>query len=456
MYFCYFILSKSTLHFFCRGESGVKTHDHIFRGGDHVSQKRNDGIFLIIFLFGVPVDCAAGENADDLIMKLKRMVEKQQEQLEIQQKQIETLMKQVEALKDVTLPSEKVAELPKDLVRSTGDKVSARIYGQVNRGLLYVNDGENSDLMFVDNDNSSTRIGFLGNARLNDDLTAGARIEVQFESNSTAAVSQDDQSVGPNNFTERHLDLFFESKAYGKLSIGQGSTASDSTSEVDLSGTDVVGYSSISDLAGGIKFYDTAADTLSNVRIGDVVSNMDGLSRKDRLRYDTPTFAGLVLSTSLVEDEQQDLAIRYSRKFQGTKIAAAIAYANTEASSTVKNQFNGSVSALIDSGLNATFAAGYQDTDAANRDDPIFYYIKLGYILNIFDMGSTALALDYGRFNDIAQNDDEVDTIGAFAVQNLTNWGTELYLGYRYHSLDRSGFDYDDIHVILSGARIKF
>lgn len=413
-------------------------------------------IFLAILLFGVPWDCMAGQNVDDLIMELKQMVEKQQQQIEVQQKQIETLIKQVEALKDTTAPPVKPAALPKDLVRSGGDKVSARVYGQVNRGVLYAGDGENNDFIFVDNDNSSTRIGFLGNARLNDDFAVGTKIEVQFESNSTAAVSQDDQSVGPNNFTERHLDLFFESKTYGKLSLGQGSTASDGSSEVDLSGTDVVGYSGAGDLAGGIKFYDTAANALSGVRIGDVVSNMDGLSRKDRLRYDSPTCAGFTLSGSLIEDGQQDLAIRYSGKFQGINLAGAIAYANTEASSTVENQYNGSVSLLLDNGLNGTFAAGYQDMLADNREEPTFYYFKLGYKTKIFDIGPTAFAIDYGRFNDIAQNDDQVDTIGAQAVQNLTNLGTELYLGYRYHSMDRTGFDFDEINAVLTGARIKF
>ncbi len=47
------------------------------------------------------------------------------------------------------------------------------------------------------------------------------------------------------------IDMFLKDKRYGKLFIGQGHTASDGSSEVDLSGTSIIGYSALSDMAGG-------------------------------------------------------------------------------------------------------------------------------------------------------------------------------------------------------------
>ena len=73
-----------------------------------------------------------------------------------------------------------------------------------------------------------------------------------------------------------------------------------------------------------------------------------------------------------------------------------------------------------------------------------------------FDIGSTALSVDFGRHNDVAQNGDEADTFGIQLVQNLSDWRTELYLGYRHFSLDRTGKDFEDIHAVLGGGRIKF
>ncbi len=419
------------------------------------------GVFAISVI-SMAVDGIAAESGEGLILELKRLIEKQQEQIDAQQKQIEVLVREIKELKTtkpVKAPDHEVTEkgMPKDLVRSRGDKVSAKIYGQVNRGVLYVNDGENKEFIHVDNDNSSTRLGLSGSAKLNDDFSVGTKIEVQFESNSTASVSQDNKSgVGPNSFTERHLDLFLNSKTFGKLSLGQGDTASNGSSEVDLSGTSVIGYSGVDFFAGGMKFFDQNTNALSNVTIGGVFSNMDGLSRRDRVRYDTPALAGFTLSGSVTEREQQDIVLRYSGKFPWFKLAGAVAYANTDASASTENQYNGSVSVLLNNGFNITLAGGQREMIASNREEPLFYYAKLGYKADFFAIGTTALALDYGRFNDIAQNDDEADTFSLLAVQNLTKLGTELYIGYRLYRLERPGSDFDEINAVLTGARIKF
>ncbi|MEE8398257.1 MAG: porin [Desulfobacterales bacterium] len=416
---------------------------------------------LVVAVSGSAANGFADDSNDAVIMELKAMIEKQQEQLNLQQQQIETLMNQVEAMtaeKATETPApQKAKDAPENSIRAGGDKIRSTIYAQVNRGVLYVNDGNTDELIPVDNDHSSTRIGIVGSAKMNSDISVGTKIEVQFESNSSSKVSQDNQSgVGPNNFTERHLDLFLKSEKMGKLSIGQGSTASDGTSEVDLSGTKVISKSDQGDFAGGIKFFDRTTDALSGLKIGAVVNNMDGLSRRDRLRYDTPTFGGFTLSGSVTERKQQDLALRYKKTFPGFKLSGAIAYENLDASATISNQYNGSISVLLNSGLNATIAAGYRDMIVSARKEPAFYYFKLGYRADFFSAGKTSFAIDYGRFNDIAQNDDQADTIGIVALQNLNSLATDLYIGYRFHSLDRPGSRFDDINAILTGARIKF
>lgn len=398
-----------------------------------------------------PVDTRA-------IEKMQRRIEQQQTQLDAQAKAIEDLKKQLQALSKAAPPSTATAEkLPslQSVVKPGSDKVDVQLYGQVNRGVMYVDDGHDSDFYHVDNDNSSTRLGINAKSKTGGDLEAGARFEVQYESNSSASVSQTSNSTGPDNFTQRHLDFFLESKRFGKLSIGQGNTASNETSEVDLSGTSLIGYSDFSTVGGGIFFFDKTANSLSATAVGSVVNNMDGLSRKDRLRYDTPEFFGFVLAGSAVENNAEDMALWYNRKFPGFKLAGAVAYANP-GSTSVDNQLNGSVSILLDGGFNVTVAAGNQYMRASGRDDATFYYGKLGYVQKYFDIGPTALSVDYGRHNDVAQNGDEADGFGLQFVQNLTDWRTELYLGYRHFSLDRTGSDFEDINAIMGGGRIKF
>lgn len=383
------------------------------------------------------------------------------ERIDALQQQIDRLQQELESVRDkvdreeAAVADERVLG-PREM-QSGMDQVRLTVSGQVNRGVLVTEDGANTETFFVDNDNSSTRIRLLGDARLNDDITAGTVIEVQFESNSTAAVSQDNQrNVGPNNFTERKLELFFDSETYGRIWLGQGDTASNGTSEQDLSGVSVVGYSGIADLAGGIQFVDDAGN-LSGVTIGDTFSNFDGLSRDDRVRYDTPSFHGAKLSGSVIADDRWDIAATYSRTLFGAHdFQAAIAYADAQGAF---DQVNGSASVLLGGplpGVNLTVAAGQRNFDEAGRNDGNFVYGKIGYLLDPFSFGSTGVAVDYYYGEDVDADGDESTSIGLLAVQNIDRIGTELYAGARNYDLNRTSESFDDVNALLVGARVKF
>jgi predicted porin len=114
-------------------------------------------------------------------------------------------------------------------------------------------------------------------------------------------------------------------------------------------------------MAGGILFYDDDTDALSTAtNIGSVFSNFDGLSRRNRVRYDSPAFWGFQLSGSLLSDGG-DVALRYAAKWgEDWKFAAAVAYADPQATSdTVANQYNGSASILHSSGIEPDGGRGH-------------------------------------------------------------------------------------------------
>ncbi|NIQ96436.1 MAG: porin, partial [Desulfuromonadales bacterium] len=79
-----------------------------------------------------------------------------------------------------------------------------------------------SDIFHVDNDNSSTRFRFVGEADLGS-WTAGTVLEAEFESNSTASINQNNQSDSAS-LKERKIEFFIKQPQYGKLSVGQGDT----------------------------------------------------------------------------------------------------------------------------------------------------------------------------------------------------------------------------------------
>ena len=401
-----------------------------------------------------PAYAADNETLD----RLERIIKQQQAQIEAQQKTLEQLQGEVEMLKGQTAAATvKAATDSPAAVKAGNPKGSVKLYGQVNKAVLYSNDGENGDVYLVDNDNSSTRVGLEGTIKPNEKYTIGTRIEVEYQTNPSNLVNQEDKRVEDIGFQKRHLDLWVDANTYGKFSLGYGSTASDGTSEMDLSGTGVVGYSAIADMAGGQLFYDKNTNTLSDTPINAAFSNMDGLGREERIRYDSPSFSGFVGSASYVAEGGGDLAVRYTSQMDAFKLAAAVAYANPGSSSDiVDDQLAGSVSVLHDSGFNGTFAMGTRDQKGAGVDDAGFFYTKFGYRGRWCPLGVTSLSADYGRFSDFDVNGDDADTIGLQMVQDLQEWGTEAYLGYRLHKLDRNGVDYDNINAIMTGMRVKF
>jgi hypothetical protein len=355
------------------------------------------------------------------------------------------------------------------LLKAGDDKQSIEVYGQVNRAILYADDGSGGELYNVDNDNSSTRIGLKAKYTPENNVTVGANLEFEYQVNPSNKVWQNDKNYDGDDadkFEKRIIEAYIKG-FLGTIFMGHGSTASDFATEQDLSGTKVVCASKVHNMAGGIRFFDNTANALSTTKVCDVFNNLDGFSRQDRVRYDTPSFYGFKLSASVTTDDDDtagdnatvtDGALTYKGSFGDIKLLGAVAYVDYGSTSYYKNLICGSISILIKNGFNATFAAGNRDKRDSAYDDASYYYGKLGYIASIFSVGPTAFAVDYGTYTDIKRtsNNDEADTYGIFVVQNIKKWRTELYLGYRNHSLDRTGSDFDDINAAMMGIRIKF
>jgi hypothetical protein len=405
---------------------------------------------------------ASAASIDEKLDRLERLLQQQQQQIESQSRTIQQLEEKLEKMTTsapaaTATTDQQMAQSGKPAVQSGNEKVNVKLYGQLNRGVLLVDDGDSTNTYQVDNDNSSTRVGLLGSVNTIEDWTIGTKFEVEFESNSSSAVDQNNQNgVGGDSFNERWADIFINSP-YGKLSVGQGDTASNNTSEIDLSGTTVAGYSDPNSNAGGQFFYDDSTKMLSGTRVKNVFSNFDGLSRDDRIRYDTPEWRGLKLATSAVSGDGGDVALFYNFKNDSFKLASGIAYSNpNNEDEDIDETFNGSVSLLHASGFNVTFAGGVRELKGSDRDDPTFFYTKLGYKNSFFSIGETALSLDYGINEDVDVDGDEATVYSAQMVQYIKPWATELYLSFRSYDLDRSGTDFERINSLLSGLRVKF
>jgi len=433
--------------------------------------KKRQAIFFLGLLLAVQAlivgEVAAQQGTVDSqkIERLERLIREQQQQLESMQRQLNELKQTATDAQTQAKDAKSVAEEaktqvqgfpvpPAEAVTSGEKRVKLAISGQVNRAVNIADDGKSTKAYFVDSDASNTRVRFVGTAKATDDLTIGSKIEFAIAPNESGVVSQDDEESG-DFFDQRWAEVSLDSKRFGKISLGKGSTASDNSAEVDLSRTDVVQYASIADIAGGLKFRQNNGDTLTDVRISDAFKDLDGLSRKNRLRYDTPTFYGFSLAGSLVSDQRYDASLWWGGQGLGFKAAGALAFADPNEENT-NYQYDGSFSLLHEAtGLNLTLSGGLKQLD--DQGDAKNFYAKAGWLTRFFSVGETAFGVDYTRSVNLPTGRDKGYSVGGAVVQQFEDYGTELYLQYRLYSLDRDAApSVQDIHVGTIGARVKF
>lgn len=396
---------------------------------------------------------ANGDSPMSELDELRRIIEQQQAQLDNQAMEIKKLKEQMGAEEGSPV-----------WVKSSKADVNVELYGQVNRAVLWADNDDSSDTYFVDNDNSSSRMGLKAEVFLPQESKVGARIEYEFQSNASNDVSQFDTTGASDlDLSLRHADLYWDNKTYGKVYLGRGSTSTDGIAEIDLSGTSVVGYADIQATAGSIYFSDGSPVTekvgdVGDPQVKDVFSDFDG-PRQDRIRYDTPKWHGLYLSGSAYSGDGYDAGLWYSRDYSGTKVAAGVGWLKFgDSSGSNDQQYVGSASMLFDFGFNVTLAYGVREFEDSTFDDADFYYGKLGYQTDIFEFGKTAFAVDYGYNEDVSTRftGSEASAWSLQAVQNVPNWSTEFYLMFRQFDLETDEEDYENINTVFGGARLKF
>lgn len=341
-------------------------------------------------------------------------------------------------------------------VTSGNDRVQLSISGHINRAALYATDGRNDEFFHVDNAHSGSRVRFEGRAKFDDDISAGTNLEVQLRTNRSNRVNQSQKAPnGETTFDRRRVELFLASETYGRIWLGHGPTATDGIVDADLSGTGVVNAAAAHDLAGGMFFFDKTAGAVSNVAVRHVFDDLNGLGRDDRLRYDSPSFHGFMVSGSTVSNGAADVALRYGARFDGTRVALAAGYgaASTHLGYDV---LGGSASILFENGFNLTLAGSKQMLSTTGRSDPWYGYAKVGWQGRPFTFGRTAVSIDYWHGRHFGMNGDRSRAYGAAVTQTVDRIGTELYLGARRYTLARAGVDMDPVDGAMSGARIRF
>lgn len=427
---------------------------------------------------GAPMSSLSAQEAVDArIQALERQMEEMQRAF---QAQMQALQREVEALRAAP-PTPAPAEPPtaeygreeqpvettrateeatEPVVSSSQPKIKLSVSGQINRAVNVADDGDRTKAYFVDSDVSNSRLRLLGIGEVNEDVRFGAQLETAFSPNNSFDVSQEDETT--DDFIDvRRAEAAVDSRRLGRLWLGKGSAATDDTAEYDLSGVDVIMYSGVGDIVGGLFFRDEDGE-LTEVTVGDAFFNFDG-DRQDRVRYDTPMFGpGVQLSASAGSDQRYDVAMNLGGDFgawPGVEIGpfttlAAVGLSDPSEDG-VDYRLRGSGSVLHNpTGLNLTVSGGM---DQADDGDPYNFYVKAGWYATLNTLGNTGFGIDFTRGNDVAAPGDTGYSVGGAVVQTIEGYGTELYSQVRWYTLDRDDApSVEDIVVGTLGTRVKF
>lgn len=374
----------------------------------------------------------------------------------------------------LALATAAVAQGLPPIQRSFADGTTLRLYGQIDKGVLRYDDGAETETYApIDNYNADTRAGLIYTRDFGAWRFQNIN-EVQYApfSTATASILAPSPTSGDYAFTNaniRKLDFSLAHAGRGRFWLGQGSMATDGITEFDLSGTDVIAYSSVGDSASG-QLLRLSAGPLADpgITIGDAFSNYDG-DRRVRVRYDTPALRGLAFAAAFgrdllgdtPEDRERNLAdasLTYTRSREATKLQAGIGYSWQQDQATI---WSGSVSALHSpTGLSLTLAAARHAGD--DGIDGRYAYGKLGIKRDLVTWGATAVSIDRYAGDDIFIDEESgitrstSNSWGVAAVQAIDRINTQIWITWRGYDYADDAASYDDGRAVFAGARFRF
>ena len=334
------------------------------------------------------------------------------------------------------------------------DKMSVSISGQVNKEILYHDDGLTGSTAIVDNAASNTRWRIVGKGNITESVSVESRLETSLSSSPSTAHTTANKSrgTGQNNFTIRVAHIKFTHKAAGSVTLGQTWEATDGIQFQDQDGAWMVAEAFSDHTSSGV-MRNTAGATTSTTA---TFSSIDG-GRDDGIRYDSPTFGGLRLAVSYTNGDEMHYAAFYGGSFGGISVGAAVGYL-TGSDDNSNDSLAGSIGLAHDSGMSVLLVAGETDFTGSGvtRADGGNIYGKIAYGTSINDLGGTSFAIGYGETSDLAAAGTEIDMLNFGVAQSVSAIGATMYAGATRISADTAATSFDDYWAAYVGARVKF
>jgi predicted porin len=368
---------------------------------------------------------------------------------------------------------ERISELEATTARKGNRKMSVVIYGQVDKALMWNNIGKSNGRGVIDNGNSPTTLGVKGEAKISPSWSAGFLVELGVD-NFGPSLGNAGFAGTPDTYT-RQANVWIESAAVGRLTMGKGLMATDGAGQVTVANTQV---------AARMLSLEPLSSALCPIAGCDLP--YDG-GRRNIVRYDSPTMSGFILSASwtnggaLVGGAAQpsdawDVSIRYAGEFAGIRVAAAAGYRDEQYVAGVTDSlirhdhgFVGSASVMhMTSGLflqgayGKSFDPGISPTSHSTGVDDYAWHAQGGIEKNLTGAGALTFYGEYAKLTlegtGVPSTVPSPHLYGVGVVQRIDAAATDVYASYRRYELDGIGLPNgrDNADVFMTGVRVKF
>ena len=394
---------------------------------------------------------------------------------------------------------ERVAELEATTARKGNRKVSLEVSGHVNEAILVWDDGYDTEAYIGTNNYSRTRFRFKGSAQINADWSAGFLIEVGLRRTGDSG-GWDQDGLAKKGLDIRHQALYVKSRSLGTLWLGHTATATDGIADICLGCTITSSHEANLGWGGFVARVPGGAILPSDLtwkEMGAGNNIASGASRRQLLRYISPTLAGFVLSadwggaTSVEDDLSWSVALRYAGEFGAIRVAGGIGYHEEDIQDGFLHGWGGSLSLQhTPTGLFVAGSYGEQTDDGTTRaglgapvgtriqDTEDGWSVAAGIGQKWMALGKTTLWGRYGEYggrtlgfdtdavvgNDTWAGDGDTVVWSLGFNQQIDAAAMELYVTYWNVSGDYSSddgvaavtVDPKDFQAVMMGARIKF
>jgi predicted porin len=346
---------------------------------------------------------------------------------------------------------------------------------------MFWDDGSESNAYVTTNDQSQSRFRFKGSAKINADWSAGFLMEFGFSQTADGDKNDADGNV-PGSFGVRHEALYLKSNSMGTIWLGHTTIAMYGIADIVLGGTtnnsveqDLSFGGFIPFLTGTTNAY--AGATLSALGAGGNPAN--GVSRRDLIKYVSPTVGGFVLSADAGGDDQWTAALRYAGEFGGIRVAGGVGYGQDtelDAGAVVGQEridtFGASLSAQhVPTGLFIAGSYGESDNNStALSQETTTRSVTAGMGQKFSTLGTTTF---WGRYTQneggyvedgftagVAVSSSDFVVISAGINQSIDAAAMDLYVTYYNVTGDVTSnsvkYDMKDFNAVMAGAIIRF